>query len=124
MWVGGRAFVRYVITEFSRLDSLPNFLTHGGPLRALCARESSAININKLNKQHINLTELNELELFCFVTKVDVIKNTQICILLVINQKYYINNWKWCQARPLGGQRLKKRYLRWLGILAGQQSVF
>ena len=26
--------VRYVITKFSRMDSLPNFLTHGTPLRA------------------------------------------------------------------------------------------
>ena len=43
--VGGRSGVRYVITKFSRLDvrldSLPNFVTHGAPLRA---RESSAIN--------------------------------------------------------------------------------
>ena len=31
-----RVGVRYVITKFSRLDSLPNFLTHGAPL---CARE-------------------------------------------------------------------------------------
>ena len=28
---GGRS---YVITKFSRMDSLPNFLTHGAPLRA------------------------------------------------------------------------------------------
>ena len=28
--VGG---VRYVKTEFSRMDSLPNFVTHGAPLR-------------------------------------------------------------------------------------------
>ena len=33
-----RVGVRYVITKFSRMDSLPNFLTHGAPLR-----ESSAI---------------------------------------------------------------------------------
>ena len=38
-----RVGVRYVITKFSRMDSLPNFLTHGAPLRALRARESSAI---------------------------------------------------------------------------------
>ena len=37
--VGGRAGVRYVITKFSRMDSLPNFVTHGAPLRALRARE-------------------------------------------------------------------------------------
>ena len=35
----GRAGVRYVITKFSRIDSLPNFVTHGAPLRALRARE-------------------------------------------------------------------------------------
>ena len=34
--------VRYVITKFYRMDSLPNFLTHGAPL-ARFARESSAI---------------------------------------------------------------------------------
>ena len=39
--VGGRAGVRYVITKFNRMDSLPNFLTHGAPL-ARFARESSA----------------------------------------------------------------------------------
>ena len=32
-WVYGQsAFVRYVITKFSRMDSLPNFLTYGAPL--------------------------------------------------------------------------------------------
>ena len=42
--MGGRASIRYVITKFSRMGSLPNFVTHGAPLRALRARESSAIN--------------------------------------------------------------------------------
>ena len=37
-----RVGVRYVITKFSGMDSLPNFLTHGAPLRALRARGSSA----------------------------------------------------------------------------------
>ena len=35
--------VRYVITKFSRMDNLPNFVTHGAPLRAFRAREGSAI---------------------------------------------------------------------------------
>ena len=30
--VGGWAGVRYVITKFSQMDSLPNFITHGAPL--------------------------------------------------------------------------------------------
>ena len=37
-----RVGVRYVITKFSRMDSLPTFVTHGAPL-ARFARESSAI---------------------------------------------------------------------------------
>ena len=39
--VYGWAGVLYVITKLYRMDSLPNCLTHGAPLRA---RESSAIN--------------------------------------------------------------------------------
>ena len=44
-----RVGVLYVITKFSLMDSLPNFLTHGAPLRA---RENSGNNYNgdmKLN---------------------------------------------------------------------------
>ena len=41
-----RVGVRYVITKFSPMDSLPNFLTHGAPLRA---RDSSANNNNNNN---------------------------------------------------------------------------
>ena len=37
--VYGWASVLYVIIKFSRMDSLPNFVTHGAPLRALRARE-------------------------------------------------------------------------------------
>ena len=33
-----RVGVRYVITKFSRMDSLPNIITHGAPLRALRGR--------------------------------------------------------------------------------------
>ena len=41
--VYGWAGVRYVITKFSQMDSLPNVLTHGAPL---CARaRSSAIKL-------------------------------------------------------------------------------
>ena len=39
---GGRAGVRYVITKFSQMDSLPNFLTHGAPLCARFARARSS----------------------------------------------------------------------------------
>ena len=43
MCTGGRAGIRYVITKFSQMDSLPNFVHHGALLHMLCARESSAI---------------------------------------------------------------------------------
>ena len=40
-----RVGVRYVITKFSRLDSLPNFLTHGAPLCAHFARARAPLQI-------------------------------------------------------------------------------
>ena len=36
---GGRSVYSHMITKFSRMSSLPYFLTHGAPLRALRARE-------------------------------------------------------------------------------------
>ena len=53
--VGERAGVRYVITKFSRLDSLPNFLTHGATLRA---RESSAITVSTDTARKIGSTQI------------------------------------------------------------------
>ena len=38
-----RTGVRYVITKFSGMDSLPNFLTHGAPLRARFARAGAPL---------------------------------------------------------------------------------
>ena len=51
-----RVGVRYVITKFSRMDSLPNFITHDAP------RESSAINVHstaavKHGKRNYGITE-------------------------------------------------------------------
>ena len=40
LWCGrtvGRAVYGHVITKFSRMGSLPHFVTHGAPLRALHA---------------------------------------------------------------------------------------
>ena len=37
-WAGALAGVRYVITKFSQMDSLQNFLAHGAPLKRVhCA---------------------------------------------------------------------------------------
>ena len=47
-----RTGVRYVITKFSGMDGLPNFLTHGAPLRA-----RSAINLNVQEKLCISEME-------------------------------------------------------------------
>ena len=38
-----RTGVRYVITKFSGMDSLPDFLTHGAPLRAREARAGAPL---------------------------------------------------------------------------------
>ena len=38
-----RTDIRYVITKFSGMDSLPNFLTHGAPLRAREARAGAPL---------------------------------------------------------------------------------
>ena len=39
--VYGRAGVRYVITKFSRMDSLPNFVIHGAPLKTFINNQDS-----------------------------------------------------------------------------------
>ena len=41
-----RTGVRYVITKFSEMDSLPNFLTRGAPLRAREARAGAPLKKN------------------------------------------------------------------------------
>ena len=53
--VYGRAGVRYVITKFSRMDSLPNFVTHGAPLRARFARARSSAKKKNENAVYYNL---------------------------------------------------------------------
>ena len=45
-----RVGVRYVLTKFSPMDSLPNFLTHGAPLRARFARARAPLLILKRHK--------------------------------------------------------------------------
>jgi len=37
--------VRYVITKFSRMDGLPNFLTHGAQLARFARRSSALISL-------------------------------------------------------------------------------
>ena len=41
-----RTGVRYVITKFSGMDSLPNFVTHGAPLRTRFARAGAPLSTN------------------------------------------------------------------------------
>ena len=53
--MGGRAGVRYVTTKFSRMDSLPNFLTHDALLRALRARGAPLSNLNITEKTKLIL---------------------------------------------------------------------
>ena len=66
--VYGWAGVHYVITKFSRMDSLPSFVTHGAPLRTQSARESSAMNsINWEVSEHVFVENLFTDHIFlCF----------------------------------------------------------
>ena len=40
-----RTGVRYVITKFSGMDSLPNFLTHGAPLHSYRSHDSTSCHV-------------------------------------------------------------------------------
>ena len=51
-----RAGVRYVITKLSRMDNLPNFLTHCAPLRALDLRYDFEVRI--LSTRRSNMTNM------------------------------------------------------------------
>ena len=67
MFTGGRggAGVRYVITKFSPLDSLLNFLTHGDPLRA---RFASLLDVKTMfTYSHAN-TPLGQSERACYLS--------------------------------------------------------
>ena len=51
---GGRSVYGHVITKFSRMGSLPHFVTHGAPLRASRARAPLLISprVSKLKRFH------------------------------------------------------------------------
>ena len=47
--------LRYVITQFSRMDSLPDFVIHGAPLRAQELRYQKHFHYNVYNnRDHVN----------------------------------------------------------------------
>ena len=56
--VGGREGVRYFITKFSQMDSLPNFVTHGAPLRALRYNMLIKVITNTLQKVLCSVTTI------------------------------------------------------------------
>ena len=60
-----RVGVRYVITKFSRMDSLPNFLTHGAPLRARELRYNQNVTLRmaflNLSSDLSSLSDLSRL---------------------------------------------------------------
>ena len=55
-----RVGVRYVITKFSRMDSLPNFLTHGAPQ----ARASRARELRYKNRMNYPIGHLSHVSSF------------------------------------------------------------
>ena len=89
-----RVGVRFVITKFSRMDSLPNFVTHGAPLRireAIAYQREKRLPISYLalklryKTKHIQKVELKRLNfylvyvfLFSAKTRIYKQKNTHI----------------------------------------------
>ena len=69
-----RVGLRYVITKFSRMDSLPNFLTHGAPQCARFARAGAPLLLTKLTDYTPNLHILTTGE---FLTWLESLK--EIC---------------------------------------------
>ena len=53
-----RVGVRYVITKFSRMDSLHNFLTHGAPLRARELRYKGERNVSANKSETVGHKDL------------------------------------------------------------------
>ena len=52
-----RVGVRYVITKFSRMDSLPNFLTYGAPLRTRVHRHQlrpTVVGLPTIERVHVS----------------------------------------------------------------------
>ena len=45
---GGRSVYGHVITKFSRMGSLPHFVTHGAPLRASRARAPLLLSLSEV----------------------------------------------------------------------------
>ena len=79
MCTGGRAGVRYVITKFSRMDSLPNFVTQGAPLRALRAREL-----------RYDLSDLGSLILIRIISKKRTLRNRWVLALFYVSLLYLL----------------------------------
>ena len=45
-----RVGVRYVMTKFSRMNSLPNFLTHGAPQARFAHERAPLLAVDKVNE--------------------------------------------------------------------------
>ena len=89
-----RAGVRYVITKFSQMDSLPNFLTHGAPLCARFARARSSARNCRFRSYLVFRTKSQH---FCpkkaslWVVRKE-ISNHREPTLLFVNCKWKLNN--------------------------------
>ena len=51
----GRSVYGHVIAKFSRIGSLPHFLTHGAPLQYLCVPRLSGLPCNCMTGWHIRI---------------------------------------------------------------------
>ena len=86
-----RVGVLYVITKFSRMDSLPNFLTHGAPLRA---RGSSAIMTSGAQ-----WTDESDTDVSFSITKIDDLPPNKGNFHDYNHKVIYMNIFKNCQGQ-------------------------
>ena len=63
-----RVGVRYVITKFSRIDSLPNFLTHGAP-QARASRARAPLSMPIFRPSYIASRGYYQGKFFAFMAK-------------------------------------------------------
>ena len=76
-----RVGVRYVITKFSRMESLPNFLTHGAP--QACASRGRELRYNHLGQishthTHKHKTHTSACALNTKTNKIKEVKDVEV----------------------------------------------
>ena len=88
-----RTGVRYVITKFSGMDSLPNFLTHGAPLRARLARAGAPLLVILFLKNYHDIIEKYKYE--TWTTQITFYRWMLVTLSQTLHFTYKSNHRRW-----------------------------